>query len=106
MTEIDVQTIQEADPFVFRVTVREGTGETQHRVTLARADYQRLSGGMALPGESGLDRQGFCMIACLVSDAQCIARHKSCKGAAAIRVDFIIVNICNWIKSRVPAFHA
>jgi hypothetical protein len=49
MTEIDVQTIKAADPLVFRVTVREGTGETQHRVTLARADYKRLSGGEASP---------------------------------------------------------
>jgi hypothetical protein len=47
MTEIDVQTIEVTDPFVFQVTVTERTGKTQHRVTLARADYERLSGGEA-----------------------------------------------------------
>ena len=49
MTEIDVQTVEVADPFVFQVTVTAGTGKTRHRVTLARADYERLSGGEASP---------------------------------------------------------
>jgi hypothetical protein len=49
MTEIDVQTTKVADPFVFRVTVTDRTGKTRHRVTLARADYERLSGGEASP---------------------------------------------------------
>lgn len=49
MTEIDVQTMDVADPYVFQVTVREGAGKTRHRVTLARADYERLSGGEASP---------------------------------------------------------
>ena len=31
----------------FQVTVKEGRGETRHRVTLQKADYERLSGGKA-----------------------------------------------------------
>lgn len=49
MTEIDVQTIEAADPFVFQVTVTERTGRTRHRVTLAMTDYERLSRGVVSP---------------------------------------------------------
>jgi hypothetical protein len=33
------------DPLVFDVTIREGAGETRHRVTLARSDVARLGAG-------------------------------------------------------------
>ena len=35
MTEIDVQTLEVADPYLFQVIIRESTGETRHRVTLS-----------------------------------------------------------------------
>ncbi|MBF0369326.1 MAG: hypothetical protein HQL52_07725 [Magnetococcales bacterium] len=34
------------DPMTFGVTVREGGGETRHQVTLKRATYDRLAGGV------------------------------------------------------------
>jgi len=49
MKEIDVRTLEVADPFVFQVTIRDRTGATRHRVTLAKADYERLSAGEASP---------------------------------------------------------
>jgi hypothetical protein len=49
MTEIDVQTLEVADPYILQVTIRERTGTTRHRVTLAAADYERLSGGEVSP---------------------------------------------------------
>jgi hypothetical protein len=49
VTEIDVVRTEDGDPFVFQVTVMEQTGQTRHRVTLRRTDYERLSGGAASP---------------------------------------------------------
>ena len=49
MVEIDIKRLEEADPYVFQVDVREGSGETRHRVTLRRADYERLAGSAASP---------------------------------------------------------
>ena len=49
MTEIDVVRTEDGDPFVFQVTVTEQMGQTRHRVTLRRTDYERLSGGAASP---------------------------------------------------------
>ena len=45
MTAIDARMIEDGDPFVFEVKVREGARETQHRVTLSRKDFERLGGG-------------------------------------------------------------
>lgn len=45
MTAIDVRRIEDGDPLVFKVTVRDQGSETQHRVTLSRKDLQRLGGG-------------------------------------------------------------
>lgn len=42
---IEVRRRSEGDPFEFEVVVREGKGETRHRVTLAHADHARLGGG-------------------------------------------------------------
>jgi hypothetical protein len=49
MAEIEVRPIGEQDGYKFEVTVREGRGSTQHRVTLSHADYERLAGGRASP---------------------------------------------------------
>jgi hypothetical protein len=46
VTAIDVRRIDDGDPLVFKVTVRDQGSETQHRVTLSRKDLQRLSGGV------------------------------------------------------------
>jgi hypothetical protein len=46
---IDVKTTDRGDSYEFEVTVKEGLGETHHRVTLRKADYERLSGGTADP---------------------------------------------------------
>ena len=39
------------DGWAAAVTVREGASATSHRVTLRRADYQRLTGGAVPPEE-------------------------------------------------------
>lgn len=49
MAEIEVRSIKEQDPYEFEVTIREGRSATQHRVTLGRADYERLAAGQASP---------------------------------------------------------
>ena len=49
MATINVITTNRSDPYAFEVTVKEGLGETHHRVTLRKADYERLSGGKADP---------------------------------------------------------
>ncbi|WP_347372154.1 hypothetical protein [Methylocystis sp. SB2] len=45
MTAIDARMIEDGDPFVFDVTVRDQRSETQHRVRLSRKDLLRLGGG-------------------------------------------------------------
>ena len=42
---IEIRRLAGDDPLEFQVTVREGRSETAHRVTLAPAQYRRLSGG-------------------------------------------------------------
>ena len=55
MATIEVQRTDRDDaadegrPYEFQVIVKEGRGETRHRVTLRQADYERLSGGRADP---------------------------------------------------------
>jgi hypothetical protein len=49
MATVDVEGTNEGASYEFMVTVREGSTSTQHRVTLSRADYERLSGGKAGP---------------------------------------------------------
>jgi hypothetical protein len=46
---IEVQRTGNGEPYEFQVTVKEGLGETHHRVTLRKDDYERLSGGKADP---------------------------------------------------------
>jgi len=57
MAEIDVQTTEKEDGYEFRVTVREASSETRHRVTLNKSDYEDLVGGKASPEE--LVRESF-----------------------------------------------
>ncbi|PPD00913.1 MAG: hypothetical protein CTY36_10130 [Methylocystis sp.] len=45
MTAIDARMIEDGDPLVFEVKLRDQGGETQHRVTLSRKDLLRLGGG-------------------------------------------------------------
>lgn len=42
---IIVEQDQKGEQLGFKVTVREGSGETHHRVTLARSDYMKWTGG-------------------------------------------------------------
>jgi hypothetical protein len=44
MAEIDVSKPERDDAYAFQVIVREGRSETRHRVTLDKADYERLTG--------------------------------------------------------------
>jgi hypothetical protein len=46
---IEVTPIAGGDPLEFEVVVREGKGETSHRVTLSHATYERLTGGKHTP---------------------------------------------------------
>ncbi|MEA3345933.1 MAG: hypothetical protein U9Q78_06805 [Chloroflexota bacterium] len=48
---IEVKGTEQDDSYEFQVIVREGKGETRHRVTLRKADYQRLARGKASPEE-------------------------------------------------------
>lgn len=43
--QITVARVTDDDPSSFDVTVREGTGETRHLVTLSRRDFARLAQG-------------------------------------------------------------
>jgi hypothetical protein len=49
MATIDVKKSEHGDRYEFQVTVRERGGASQHRVTLRKADYERLAGGKATP---------------------------------------------------------
>jgi hypothetical protein len=42
---IEVRRIAEGDPLDFEVVIREGGGETRHRVTMLRETYNQLSVG-------------------------------------------------------------
>jgi len=37
--------IDDGDPLIFEVNVREAASETRHRVTLSQRDFERLGGG-------------------------------------------------------------
>jgi hypothetical protein len=49
MADIEVKSSDKGNAFEFQVTVREGKSQTQHRVTLDKADYEHLTGGQASP---------------------------------------------------------
>jgi len=49
MAEIEVKKSEHGDRYEFQVTVRERGGESHHRVTLRKADYERLTGGEVSP---------------------------------------------------------
>ena len=46
---IEVKCTGEADPLEFDVVIREGKGESRHRVTMTRATRQRLTSGKQAP---------------------------------------------------------
>jgi hypothetical protein len=46
---IEVACTNNADPLEFSVVVRDSRGENRHDVTMARAVYERLTGGHATP---------------------------------------------------------
>ena len=45
MRAIDARMIEDGDPLVFEVKVRDAASETKHRVTLSRKDLLWLGGG-------------------------------------------------------------
>lgn len=49
MASIEIKKSDHGDSYGFQVTVRERGGESHHRVTLRKADYERLTGGKASP---------------------------------------------------------
>jgi len=55
--EIDVTTIETAKGYAFQVVVREGAGETCHRVTLSEEDLRRFGGGKV--GPAALVKESF-----------------------------------------------
>jgi hypothetical protein len=46
---IDVRQVTDGEPMEFEVTVRDGSSETSHRVTISRDARQRLVGGKHTP---------------------------------------------------------
>jgi len=44
---IEVKQLSDSEPMVFQAMVSDEGGETQHRVTMSQADFQRLSSGTA-----------------------------------------------------------
>ncbi len=51
MASIEVKVSGQEDQYECQVTVSERGSETHHRVTLRKADYERLAGGRASPEE-------------------------------------------------------
>jgi hypothetical protein len=49
MAEINVSKSERDDTYEFQVTVKEGRSETRHKVTLSKADYERLTDGDVSP---------------------------------------------------------
>jgi len=49
MVNIEVKRTDHDDRYEFQVTVKEGKEESRHRVTLRKADYQKLTAGKASP---------------------------------------------------------
>ena len=49
MANIEVRRTDHDDKYEFQVTVKEGRGESRHRVTLRKTDYQELAAGKASP---------------------------------------------------------
>ena len=60
MANIEVHRTDHGDTYELQVTVKEGRGESHHRVTLRKADYERLSGGKASP--EALVTESFCFL--------------------------------------------
>jgi len=56
-TTIEVNAVETNQGYAFDVIVREGKGETRHRVTLTEEDLQRFGGGKV--GPAALVRESF-----------------------------------------------
>jgi len=48
---IEVNVIRSNDHFEFDVRVEENGSETQHRVTMTKSDYRKLTGGRVTPAQ-------------------------------------------------------
>ena len=46
---IEVKRLDEGDPMIFQVTVRDEGGTSRHQVTMAQATYRKLTGGKVSP---------------------------------------------------------
>ena len=57
MADIEVKTTEHEDSYEFQVGVKDGRGETRHRVTLQKVDYEQLVGEKASP--EALVRESF-----------------------------------------------
>lgn len=57
MADIEVKTTEHDDGYECQVTVKDGRGETRHRVTLQKADHEQLVGEKASP--EALVRESF-----------------------------------------------
>ena len=51
MVQIEVESTEHDEYYSLQVTGKEDRTKTEHRVTLHKADYQRLAGNKASPGE-------------------------------------------------------
>lgn len=49
MANIEVKRADHDDSYEFQVTVKQGKGESRHRVTLRKGDYQELAADKASP---------------------------------------------------------
>ena len=47
--EIQVDLVEDADPYRFDVEIREGGGTTRYNVTMSRSTYERLAGDDTSP---------------------------------------------------------
>ena len=84
MADIEVKSSDRGDAFEFQVTVREGKSQTQHRVTLDKADYERLTGGRASPED-------------LVSESFRFLLEREAKESILRSFDLTI--IARWLKA-------
>ena len=60
MADVDVHTVPTGDGWRCAVTIREGSSQAQHEVTLSRRAYDQLSGGRVSP--EALVREAFAFL--------------------------------------------
>ena len=76
---IEVTQTGRSDPLEFSVVVRDGNGETRHRVTAAREICERLTGGASTP-----DR--------FIEAAFCFLLDREPKEAILARFDVTVIS--------------